>query len=450
MKLQRLYFSFLRSIGIAGAAAILFSFSAADVSAQGGSGRITPTTGTAKKKVTTTAKKVTTTAKKVTTTSRTAKKPVTTAKNFNYYYSRGQTFYNNKDLVNAIASYTQAIKLNPASADAFYNRGLAYYDNEEYINAINDYTASIRISPQADAYNNRGLANEYAGNEAQAAADYRAALRLNPNYTLARDNLAKLEAKDDDDGGDEGRAGSGSKTGSTNTTKTNTNTTKNAEYYAQASDDYFEAFDFENAITSYTNLISLSPRNAAAYVRRGFSYHYTGRVDSAYADYKQAVSINPDLKTEYYMKCMLYTVDSSNANAVLNDCTRTINEFKTFSLAYYKRGVAYRELNNLESSLRDFDKSVEIYPKFFNSIIYRGLIYEAQGKNSAAITEYTTAIRIAGANNSKAFLAYNNRGVIYQKLGNFSQAEADYRKSYELNPNFTTAKDNLDAIRKKR
>lgn len=449
MKLRCLYFSLLRSIVIASATAILFTFSVTGVSAQGGSGRITPTTGAAKKKVTTTVKKATTTvAKKTTTTSRNVKKPVTAAKNFNYYYSRGQTFYGKGDLVNAIASYTQALNLNPRSADAYYNRGLAYYDSEDYYKAINDYTQSININPQADAYNNRGLAYQYNGNKNQAAADYRAALRLNPNYALARDNLNKLDA-DSDDGDDEGRAGSGSKTGSTTTTKS-TNTTKNADYYAEVADDYFEAKDFENAITSYTNLISLSPKNAAAFVRRGFSYHYTGKVDDAYADYNTAVGINPALKTESYIKCMLYTVDASNASAVVNDCTRTINEFGNFSLAYYKRGVAYRELSNLDSSLRDFNKSVELYPKFFNSIIYRGLIYDAQENNSAAITEYTAAIRIAGVDSPKAFLAYNNRGVIYQKLGNLTQAEADYRKSIALNPNFKTARDNLAAIQNKR
>jgi tetratricopeptide (TPR) repeat protein len=451
MKSQRLYFLLLKSFV---AAALLVSFSAIGVSAQGGSGRITPNTTTAKKKTTTTTdKKPVTTVKKTTATttlSRNVKKPVTAAKNFNYYYNRGQTFYNNKDLVNAIASYTQALRLNPNSADAYYNRGLAYYDSKDFYNAINDYTQSIRISPAADAYNNRGLAYQYSGNKNQASSDFRAALRLDPNYARARDNLAKLEGgdTDEDSGDDEGRAGAGSKS-ETTTTTTDNNSTKNADYYAQVADDQFDAKDFENAIASYTNLIRLSPRNAAAFVRRGFSYHYTGKVEEAYKDYATAVQLSPELKSESYIKCMLDTVEKDNASDVLSNCTKTINEFRSFSLAYYKRGVAYRELNNLASALGDFTRSIELYPKFFNSVIYRGLIYEAQGNNDAAITEYTSAIRIAGVNNPKAYLAYNNRGVIYEKLGNLSQAEADYRKSVSLNPNFKLARDNLAAIQNK-
>src|SRR4051812_45781158 len=128
MNLQNLYFSFLKSIGIAGAFAVLFSLSISNVSAQGGSGRITPTTGASKKKVTTLVKKVTTIPKKTTTSSRQNKsKVVSTAKNYNYYYNLGLAFYNKGDLPNAIANYTQAIRLNSSSADAYYNRGLAYY-----------------------------------------------------------------------------------------------------------------------------------------------------------------------------------------------------------------------------------------------------------------------------------------------------------------------------------
>lgn len=443
MKLQNLYFSFLKSIGIAGAVAILFSFSIIDAAAQGGTGRITPLSGgVTKKKVASTIKKVTTIPKKATTTSRQNKTKVTsTAKNYTYYYNLGQAAYNKKDLAGAVANYTQAIKLNPKSADAYYNRGLAYYDDENYPDAIYDYTQSIRLNPQADAYNNRGLAYEYNGNRNQAASDYRMALRLNPGYDLAQQNLDRVEGDDD--------SGNNSTAGSKNKTKPNSNSSNDADYYAGLADDYYDKRDFDNALINYTKAINLAPGEAGSYVRRGFIYHYTGKVTEAYDDYNTAVRLDTALKNEPYIKCMLYSVTAANANTVINDCTKTINEFPGFSLAYYKRGVAYRELKNYAPAMNDFTKSIDLYPQFFNSIIYRGLIYEAQSNPSAAITEYTRAIQLAGVNNSKAFLAYNNRGVAYEMQGNLSQAAADYRKSYQLNPNFTTAKDNLDSVLKK-
>jgi tetratricopeptide (TPR) repeat protein len=448
MKLQNLYFSFLKTAGIMSALALVLCFSAADASAQPGSGRITPTTGASKKKTTTTTVKKTTTTvtKKAVTATRNVKRKVTsTAKNYDYYYNLGLSFYDKGDYPNAIANYTQAIKLNPRSADAYYNRALVYYDSENYSAAIRDYTQSIQINPAADAYNNRGLSYEKNGNRAQAVSDYRTALRLKPDYALAQENLDRLDNVADDDGGSAGSAGNAGSGGGGNTNSTN----KDADSYAELADAYYDKRDFDNALVNYTKAINLAPREAGSYVRRGFIYHYTGEVVKAYDDYNNAVRLDPSLKSEPYIQCMLYDVTADNANTGVNICTKTITEFPGFSLAYYKRGVAYRALKNYDLSLRDFTKSIELYPSFFNSHIYRGLIYVEQNKLSAAMTEYNKAIQVGGANNPNVYLAYNNRGVVYETQNNYTAAAADYRKAYQLKPSFTTAKENLDAVLQK-
>lgn len=452
MKLKNLYYSILKLASIAGGAALLLGFSITDISAQGGSGRITPTTGASKKKITTTVKKVTTIPKKATTTSRQNKSTVTsTGKNYNYYYNLGLAFYNKGDLANAIVNYTQAIRLNPRSADAYYNRGLAYYDDADYPNAISDYTKSIQINPAADAYNNRGLAYEKNGNRTQAAADYRTALRINPDYEIAQDNLDRIDGNYDEESSAGGGGGGGeSSAGSKNTKKNNNSSnSNNADYYAELADDYWDKMDYNNALINYTKVIELDPQEARAYVRRGFIYHYTGRVSEAYEDYNTAVRLSPALKTEAYIKCMLYSVDEKNASTVLSDCTKTINEFPGFSLAYYKRGVAYRELGNYNPAMNDFTKSIELYPKFFNSYVYRGLLYEQLGNNNSAINEYTRAIQIVGANDPLADLSYSSRGRVYENQGNYSQAAADYRKALQLNPGNSSAKTGLNRVQQK-
>ena len=447
MKLHNLYFSFLKTAALAGAIALVFCFSAADATAQPGSGRITPTTGAVKKKVVKTVNKTTNTVTKKTTTSRNIKRKTTsTAKNFDYYYNLGLAFYEKGDLANAILNYSQAIKLNPRSADAFYNRGIAYYDSQIYLNAINDYTKSIQITPAADAYNNRGLAYEKNGNRAQAIADFRTSLRLQPDYELAQTNLDRVE--NGNSSSNSGGSSSGGSSGSGDGGNTS-NSNSDSDYYAEIADDYFEKWDFSNAIPNYTKAIQLDSNAAPSYIRRGFSYHYTGDVPKAYDDYDRAVKLDPKLKAEPYVQCMLYDVSNDDANVGISSCTKTVNEFKTFSLAYYKRGVAYRAQEKYDLALRDFTKSIEIYPEFFNSIIYRGLIYATQNNNSAAITEYTRAIQVGGANNPNVYLAYNNRGTVYEAQGDYTRAAADYRKSYQLMPSFTTAKENLDALLKK-
>jgi tetratricopeptide (TPR) repeat protein len=437
----------LRIIGIA----LLLCFAASSVWAQGGSGRITPTSrGTTK---TTTTKKTTTkkpvVKQTVTKRTTTVRKPVGTTKTFEYYFSQGSAALDKEDYQSAITHFTSAIRLNARSADAYYNRGLAYLNTENYEAAIDDYTKSIQYKPAADAYNNRGLAYEYNGNYKLAADDYRTALRLQPGYALAKSNLERVESQYDLGGNYSDMAGDGSYA-NRNANSNNNSNTNDSEYYAELADEYYDKNDFTNALINYNKAIQLNPNGAGSYVRRGFIYHYTGEVSKAYEDYETAVRLSPALKNEAYIRCMIY--DSSvkaEISGGIRDCTATINEFPGFSLAYYKRGVGYYSSENYSLALQDFTKSIEIRSNFFNSMVYRGLIYSATDRPSLAVAEYTRAIQIIGVNDAKAYLSYNNRGAAYEALGNYTQAAADYRKSLQLNPNFTTARDNLDKVLKR-
>ena len=45
----------------------------------------------------------------------------------------------------AIADYTEAIRIDPARADAFCGRGMAYAREADFDKAIADYTEAIRL-----------------------------------------------------------------------------------------------------------------------------------------------------------------------------------------------------------------------------------------------------------------------------------------------------------------
>ena len=45
--------------------------------------------------------------------------------------SRGNTYYNQGNLPQAISDFNKAIEINPNYAEAYYNRGLAYADTRQ-------------------------------------------------------------------------------------------------------------------------------------------------------------------------------------------------------------------------------------------------------------------------------------------------------------------------------
>jgi len=70
---------------------------------------------------------------------------------------RGDVAYKLGDFDTAIASYTDALRLDPTYAEAFHNRGAALHMQSKWAEAVRDYTEAIRLNPKyADAYMNRG------------------------------------------------------------------------------------------------------------------------------------------------------------------------------------------------------------------------------------------------------------------------------------------------------
>ena len=99
--------------------------------------------------------------------------------------SQGIAAHNKDSYSQAIADYSQVIRLTPNDATAYYNRGLAYYNKGDYDQAIADYDYAIRLNPNdAIAYYNRGLAYYSKGDYDHAIADYNHAIRLNPNDAI--------------------------------------------------------------------------------------------------------------------------------------------------------------------------------------------------------------------------------------------------------------------------
>jgi tetratricopeptide (TPR) repeat protein len=90
----------------------------------------------------------------------------------------------------AIADYTEAIRLDPKSVNAYNGRAGAYADNRNFDKAIADSTEAIRLDPKsAMAYHERSYVYNIKGNFDKAIADSTEAVRLDPKYAKGRNGL---------------------------------------------------------------------------------------------------------------------------------------------------------------------------------------------------------------------------------------------------------------------
>jgi tetratricopeptide (TPR) repeat protein/predicted small secreted protein len=169
------------------------------------------------------------------------------------YRERGVVYALRGDTDKAIADLNQAIGLNPQYAFAYYNRGQQYADKKNYDRAIADYNQVIRLDPNfVIAYNNRGDVYRNKGDYDRAIADFNQAIRLDPNFVIAYNNRGLA---------------------------------------------YYNKRDYDRAIADYNQAIQLDPHYINSYINRGAAYYMKGDYTRARADYTRALQIDPNNTT---------------------------------------------------------------------------------------------------------------------------------------------------------
>ena len=178
------------------------------------------------------------------------------------YYNRGNAYKKQGNLTQAIADYTNVIRINSKHAKAYYNRGNIYGKQDNLIQAIADYTKAIEINPKfKDAYYNRGNTYGKQGNLTQAIADYTKAIEIDSKYAAAygnRGNICQIQG------------------------------------------------NFQQAIADYSNAIEINPDIAGFYSNRGNAYQTQGNLHQAIVDYNRAIELNPNDNTTYYNRGLAY------------------------------------------------------------------------------------------------------------------------------------------------
>lgn len=223
----------------------------------------------------------------------------------------------------------------------------------------------------------------------------------------------------------------------------------------------------------YGKIIKDNPGNVEAFYNRGCTHKYKGALESAIRDFNRIIELDPSHSHSYNRKADIYfengqfkraienylkVIELSNNNQVLAlACNKTgealtaIGEYdkaleyldRVFALTgpktlrarlgYYNRGVTYYKKGNYDRSIEDFERVLEIQPKYPYAFYFRGLAYARKSEYRKAVLDFNHAVANSNGIPLMARALYN-RGVAYEKLGNFVQASQDYDGALKLNP----------------
>ncbi|MEG2803978.1 polysaccharide deacetylase family protein [Stenotrophomonas sp.] len=123
-----------------------------------------------------------------------AAQPTTDRQRAQQANDRGLQLYREKRYDEAVAQFTEALKLRPDFAQAANNLGFVYYRQQRYAEAARWLENTLKIDPsRAVAHLNLGDAYAYAGDKAKARQAYTTYLALQPQGSGAAQARAQLE-----------------------------------------------------------------------------------------------------------------------------------------------------------------------------------------------------------------------------------------------------------------
>jgi lipoprotein NlpI len=114
--------------------------------------------------------------------------------------------------------------------------------------------------------------------------------------------------------------------------------------------------------------------------------------------------------------------------------------FPTFGIAesaadYNNRGNAKRDKSDLDGAIADYNRALELDPKFAAAYNNRGIAKVRKDDFDGAIADYSRALEL----DPKFAAAYRRRGIAEQAKSDFDGAIADYDRALELDPKFAIA-----------
>ncbi len=132
-------------------------------------------------------------------------------------------------------------------------------------------------------------------------------------------------------------------------------------------------------------------------------------------------------------------VNKGQYDAAISNYDKALEINPRYALAYYNRGITYGNKGRYDEAISDFTKALEINPK--NAVTYRerGDVYFNKGEYDSAISDFNKAIDI----NPRDAVAYAYRGDAYEKEARYTEAILNYNKAIEIDSKYVLAYNNL-------
>ena len=113
---------------------------------------------------------------------------------------------------------------------------------------------------------------------------------------------------------------------------------------------------------------------------------------------------------------------------------------------FLDRGITLASQGEFGAAIADFTEAIRLDPNNAAAYFNRALAYAHKGDYDRAIADYSQALAVAPLDPDKEVFVYNKRGVAYHRKADYARARTDYTRVLQLDPNNTTARNNLNRL----
>jgi tetratricopeptide (TPR) repeat protein len=160
---------------------------------------------------------------------------------------------------------------------------------------------------------------------------------------------------------------------------------------------FMQRGEFAEAQADLTNAIKLAPDEPDHLINRGICYLYSNNFKEARADLERCIDLlhgtsDATSKASAHYHCGLTHYAENNYRKAITEFDAAIAHDPNYVFAINRRGMAWRQLKQLNNALNDFDRAIKLSPNFVAPHNYRGLVLWELGRYHDAIAAFETAI----------------------------------------------------------
>lgn len=161
----------------------------------------------------------------------------------------------------------------------------------------------------------------------------------------------------------------------------------------------------------------------------GKSHLITYEFEAALDKFDQIIALARDYPSAFYNRGIVYASDAQFIDNAISDFTHAISLDEQYLPAIKQRAKCYLTKQNWQQAL--FDASIVLL-RTSDAELYNvyGVAYHALHLFDQALESYTEAITL----DPNYARAYYNRGLLFQRIGNIQNANADFEHATLLDP----------------